>query len=128
MKKHLFRIIAVLSATVLLAGCAASRLRLGAAAAGGVYNAFGTAMAAQNSTIEVKQTAGSAANLYECMQRAVSFGIPAEQAILSATIIPAREIGQDAEIGSIAVGKHADFVVCDAALNRNAVYLGGQAL
>ena len=63
MKKHLFRIIAVLSAAVLLAGCAASRLRLGAAAAGGVYNAFGTAMAAQNSTIEVKQTAGSAANL-----------------------------------------------------------------
>ena len=72
--------------------------------------------------------AGSAANLYECMQRAVSFGIPAEQAILSATIIPAREIGQDAEIGSIAVGKLADFVVCGAALNRSAVYLGGQAL
>ena len=72
--------------------------------------------------------AGSAANLYECMQRAVSFGIPAEQAILSATIIPAREIGQDAEIGSITVGKLADFVVCDAALNRSAVYLGGQAL
>ena len=63
MKKHLFRIIAVLSAAVLLAGCAASRLRLGAAAAGGVYNAFGTAMSAQNSAIEVKQTAGSAANL-----------------------------------------------------------------
>ena len=63
MKKHLFRIIAVLSAAVLLAGCAASRLRLGAAAAGGVYKAFGTAMSAQNSTIEVKQTAGSAANL-----------------------------------------------------------------
>ena len=63
MKKHLFRIIAVLSAAVMLAGCAASRLRLGAAAAGGVYNAFGTAMSAQNSTIEVKQTAGSAANL-----------------------------------------------------------------
>ena len=72
--------------------------------------------------------AGSAANLYECMQRAVSFGIPAEQAILSSTIIPAREIGQDAEIGSIAVGKLADFVVCDAALNRSAVYLGGQAI
>ena len=72
--------------------------------------------------------AGSAASLYECMQRAVSFGIPAEQAILSATIIPAREIGQDSEIGSIAVGKLADFVVCDAALNRSAVYLGGQAL
>ena len=62
------------------------------------------------------------------MQRAVSFGIPVEQAILSATIVPAREIHQDTEIGSIAVGKLADFVVCDAALNRSAVYLGGQVL
>ena len=63
MKKHLFRITAALSAAVLLAGCAASRLRLGAAAAGGVYNAFGTALGGQVSRIEVKQTAGSAANL-----------------------------------------------------------------
>lgn len=72
--------------------------------------------------------AGSAANLYDCMLRAISFGIPMEQAILSATLLPAKEIGQAAEIGSIAVGKRADFVVCDAALNRLAVYLGGQAL
>ena len=63
MKKHLFRITAALSAAVLLAGCAASRLRLGAAALGGVYNEFGTALGAQNNAIEVKQTAGSAANL-----------------------------------------------------------------
>lgn len=62
-KKLLTRSAAVLAAAVLLAGCAASRLRLGAAAAGGVYNAFGTAMGAQQTNIEVKQTAGSAANL-----------------------------------------------------------------
>ena len=54
---------AALSAAVLLSACAASRLRLGAAAQGGVYNAFGTALGAQVSRIEVKQTAGSAANL-----------------------------------------------------------------
>ena len=48
---------------MLLSACAASRLRLGAAAEGGVYNAFGTALGAQISNIEVKQTAGSAANL-----------------------------------------------------------------
>ncbi len=61
-KKFLFRA-AVLSAAVLLTACAASRLRLGAAAEGGVYNAFGTALGTQVSNIEVKQTAGSAANL-----------------------------------------------------------------
>lgn len=52
-----------LAAAVLLAGCAATRLRLGAAAEGGVYHQFSTALAAKQSNIEVKQTAGSAANL-----------------------------------------------------------------
>ena len=58
----------------------------------------------------------------------MSFGISKEQAILSATIIPARQLGRDAEIGSIAPGKLADFVVCDAALVKKAVYMGGKAL
>ena len=70
--------------------------------------------------------AGSATNLYDCMRKAVSFGIPVEQAILSATIIPARELGREAEIGSIESGKLADFVVCDEKLVRKAVYLGGE--
>ena len=72
--------------------------------------------------------AGSATNLYDCMRKAVAFGIPKEQAILSATIVPAREIGRETEIGSIETGKLADFVVCDEALNRKAVYMGGRAL
>ncbi len=67
--------------------------------------------------------AGSATNLYDCMRKAVEFGIPKEQAILSATLIPARELGCEAEIGSIAPGKRADFVVCDQNLNRKKVYL-----
>ena len=69
--------------------------------------------------------AGSAANLYDCMKNAVAFGIPREQAILSATLIPAREIGRADEIGSIAGGKLADFLLCDETLERQAVYLGG---
>ena len=72
--------------------------------------------------------AGSATNLYDCMRKAVEFGIPKEQAILAATMIPAREIGREAEIGSIEKGKLADFVVCDEALNRKAVYMGGNIL
>lgn len=72
--------------------------------------------------------AGSATNLYDCMLRAVSFGIPREDAVRAATYNPARQIGALAEIGSIAVGKIADFVICDAALQRKAVYLAGKEL
>ena len=72
--------------------------------------------------------AGSATNLYECMRNAVAFGIPVDQAIRSATILPARQLGREAEIGSIEPGKLADFVVCTADLQRKAVYLGGEQL
>lgn len=72
--------------------------------------------------------AGSATNLYDCMRKAVDFGISKEQAILSSTIVPAREIGRADEIGSIANGKLADFVVCDEALGRKTVYMGGKKL
>ena len=72
--------------------------------------------------------AGSATNLYDCMRKAVEFGVQKEQAILSATLIPAREIGHDREIGSIAPDKLADFVVCDEALNQKSIYLDGKKL
>ena len=72
--------------------------------------------------------AGSTANLYDCMRDAVAFGIPREQAVLSATAIPARAIGRQDEIGIIADGLYADFVVCGEDLTRQAVYLGGSLL
>jgi N-acetylglucosamine-6-phosphate deacetylase len=72
--------------------------------------------------------AGSATNLFDCMRKAVSFGIPMEEAVSAATIRPAREIGAEAEVGSIAAGRYADFVVCDADLSRRRVFLGGEAL
>ena len=72
--------------------------------------------------------AGSATNLYDCMRKAIEFGIPKEQAILSATLIPAKELGCEAEVGSIEPGKLADFIICDESLERKAVYLGGKAI
>ena len=72
--------------------------------------------------------AGSATNLYDCMRKAVEFGIQKEQAILSATLIPARELGCENEIGSIVAGKRADFVVCDEEVNRKTVFLCGKPL
>lgn len=72
--------------------------------------------------------AGSATNLYECMLRAISFGIPAEDAVRAATYNPARQIGALSEVGSIADGKIADFVVCDEKLNRQQVFLAGKEI
>ena len=72
--------------------------------------------------------AGSATNLYECMRRAVSFGIPREAAIRAASYNPARQLGCLDQVGSIAEGKIADFVVCDAELARKEVWLRGKKL
>lgn len=72
--------------------------------------------------------AGSATNLYDCMLRAISFGIPREDAVRAATYNPARQIGALDEVGSIRDGKIADFVLCDAELNRKAVYRAGNEL
>jgi len=59
------------------------------------------------------------------MLNAVAFGIPKEEAVLSATLNPAKALGCAEEVGSIAVGKRADFVVCDENLNRSGVWIAG---
>ena len=60
------------------------------------------------------------------MQNAISFGIDRDEAIRAATIRPAKEIGREAEIGTIEPGKLADFVVCDNDLTPRAVYIDGE--
>ena len=70
--------------------------------------------------------AGSASNLYTCMLNAISFGVPEDTAITAATLTPARELGCDDRLGSIEVGKLADFVVCGEDLTRHEVYIGGK--
>ena len=47
-------------------------------------------------------------NLFQNMVSAIRFGIRPEEAVLAATLTPARELGMDAEIGSLAAGKKAD--------------------
>lgn len=72
--------------------------------------------------------AGSTATLYQCMCNAVAFGIPIETAINASTIIPAGEVGCGDELGSIAPGKLADFIICDENLNRKAIYMEGEQI
>ena len=69
--------------------------------------------------------AGSATDLYDCMLNAIRFGIPKEDAIRAATWNPAHQIGKLNLVGSIADGKLADFVICDADLSRKSVVLAG---
>ena len=72
--------------------------------------------------------AGSATNVYQCMLNAIEYGIPVETAVAAATITPAREIGADDLIGSIAVGKYADFIICDQELKPEKILLGGEEI
>ena len=68
----------------------------------------------RRATLHDGTIAGSATNLYDCMMTAVTeMGIPLEGAILCATRNPARAVGIYEEIGSITVGKKADFVIID---------------
>ena len=70
--------------------------------------------------------AGAATNLYQGMLNAIAFGISKEEAILSATINPAKALGYGKEIGVIASGYRADFVICDEELNCKQVYIAGE--
>ena len=68
----------------------------------------------------------SATNLWQCMVNAISYGIPAENAIRACTVNPACALGVQGEVGSIAPGKRADFVVCSPDYAKKRVYLAGK--
>src|SRR6185437_5083019 len=51
--------------------------------------------------------------------------VPLPEAIRMASLTPARILGIEKDVGSIAVGKLADLVVLDAELNVEQVYIGG---
>ena len=72
--------------------------------------------------------AGAVTDLFACLQNAVKFGISKEEAILSATLNPARQLGVEYEVGSIAKNKRADFIICDENLHRKQVFLEGKPI
>ncbi len=71
--------------------------------------------------------AGAASDLYQDMRSAVSFGVPKEEAILAATYNPARSLGLDGELGAIAPGLRADFLVVDEELTLREIHAGESA-
>ena len=72
--------------------------------------------------------AGSATNLYDCMKNAILFGIPEEDAVRACTINPACAIDAQDQVGSIATGKLADFIICRSDYTGRRVFMGGQEL
>lgn len=69
--------------------------------------------------------AGSTITLFEGVRRVISYGIAPEEAILGATIRPARAVGIQDKVGSIEVGKYADFLIVDESYNLEQVFING---
>ena len=72
--------------------------------------------------------AGSATSLFDGMVNAIRFGIPETDAIRAATYNPACAIGAGKEVGMIAPGRLADFVVCRPDYTGKRVFLGGKEI
>ncbi len=70
----------------------------------------------------------SAANLWQCLQNVIAWGIPEEEAVRAATYNPAKAIGADGIVGSIEPGKRADFLVCSPDYSSKRVFLAGQEI
>ena len=70
----------------------------------------------------------SAANLWQCLKNVLSWGIPEEEALRAASFNPAKAIGAEEKVGSIATGKFADFVITNEDYSEKRVFLGGVEL
>lgn len=72
--------------------------------------------------------AGSARHLFAILQTTVSMGIPLAHAVAMATCNPARVLGAQQEVGRIAPGLRADFLVCTEDLHLKEVWLAGEQI
>ncbi|MDE7325745.1 MAG: N-acetylglucosamine-6-phosphate deacetylase [Lachnospiraceae bacterium] len=72
--------------------------------------------------------AGSTITLYDAVKNAVHFHVPLEKALLAATALPAKAIGLEGEVGSIACGRDADLLIVNEGLTLEKVMVGGKFL
>lgn len=81
--------------------------------ANGQYELGGQAVTVKDrkATLADGTIAGSATNLYDCMRKAISFGVPVSDAVFAATRNPAKSIGIYDKVGSLSVGKEADILL-----------------
>ncbi len=69
--------------------------------------------------------AGSTKNLMDMVKTAISFGIPAQEAVKMASYTAARSVNAE-NIGSISIGRDADLVVCHKDFTVFATYKKGK--
>ena len=96
----------------------------------GMYSLGGQAVKVTGNlaTLADGTIAGSATNLFKCLQHAISIGIPAETAINAATLNPAKAIGIDGNYGTIEEGKIANLLLLDQNFQLKKVILQGKTL
>ena len=70
----------------------------------------------------------SATNLWQCLLNCISFGIREEDVIRACTYNPACALGVQAEVGTIATGKQADFIICSPDYTKKRVFLAGKEI
>ena len=72
--------------------------------------------------------AGSATNLFDCMKKAISMGVPKEAAVRAASYNPAKVIGIADSHGTLSVGKKADILITDQDLVLHEVMKSGKGI
>ena len=107
--------------------CLISDSMRGAGLPDGEYSLGGQAVYVKGGkcTLSDGTIAGSGIHLMTGLRRSVDFGVSLEKAVAAATMLPAKAVGMEQEIGVIAPGAHADFVLLDEKLNIRSVYIGG---
>ena len=70
----------------------------------------------------------SATNLWQCLVNCISWGIAEEDVVRACTYNPACALGVQGEVGSIAPGKMADFIVCSPDYAKKRVFLAGKEI
>ena len=92
----------------------------------GVYSSIGLTVYVKNgeSRLEDGTIAGSTTMLFECLKRAISFGIPEEDAVKMATENPARLMKLNK--GRVMAGYDADLIFVDDDFNLKGVMVRGE--
>ncbi len=80
----------------------------------------------KRATLQDGTLASSVFNLMDCLLSVVDMGIPFEDAIRTATVNPAKQIGIFEKYGSLEPGKIANFLVLNKDLSLKQVYLNGK--
>ena len=103
-----------------------------AGAGDGTFELGGLAVEVRGGEARLTSTgslAGSTLTMDEALRRAVrESGLPIERAAAAAATNPARVLGREADLGSIAAGRRADLVVLDDELRVTSVMAAGEWL